>query len=234
MTIALAGCVWYVSNNAAGNGGTSSAPFDTLAQAETASGASHTIFVFDGDNTDHRLRRRRLRMNASQRLIGEARGPAWSAPTRCSPAEPRRATGRRSPTTNADVDRPRRRQRRSRGLDIDPQGTGGGIAGTTGDTGGGTIDDVNIVDAGTAGTQPGLELDATTGTFNVTNLDRQHQRRHRRAAQQRRHRRLRARPARSSITRRRAKGLDATGTDMGTSTFDADHRHRLGHRRRVA
>ena len=28
-----------------------SAPFDTLAQAETASGANHTVFVFDGDNT---------------------------------------------------------------------------------------------------------------------------------------------------------------------------------------
>ncbi len=35
VTIAIAGCVWYVSNDATGNSGTSSAPFDTLAQAET-------------------------------------------------------------------------------------------------------------------------------------------------------------------------------------------------------
>ena len=52
MTIAIAGCVWYVNNNdPAGNSGTSSAPFDTLAQAETVSLANHTVFVFDGDNT---------------------------------------------------------------------------------------------------------------------------------------------------------------------------------------
>ena len=57
-----------------------------------------------------------------------------------------------------------------RGFNIDPQGTGGGIAGASGDTGGGTIDDVNVVDTGTAGNQPGLELDSTTGTFNVSNL----------------------------------------------------------------
>ena len=61
VTIAIAGCVWYVSNNATGNSGTASAPFDTLAQAETASGANHTVFVFDGDNTATGVRRRRLR-----------------------------------------------------------------------------------------------------------------------------------------------------------------------------
>ena len=56
-----------------------------------------------------------------------------------------------------------------RGLNIDPQGAGGGIAGSTGDVSG-TIDDVNILDTGTFGTQPGLELDATTGTFAISNL----------------------------------------------------------------
>ena len=58
VTIAIAGCVWYVSNNAAGNTGTSVAPFDTLAQAETASGANHTVFVHDGDGTERGLRHR--------------------------------------------------------------------------------------------------------------------------------------------------------------------------------
>ena len=33
VTIAIVGCVWYVSNSAVGNSGTSDAPFDTLAQA---------------------------------------------------------------------------------------------------------------------------------------------------------------------------------------------------------
>ena len=43
--------MWYVNNNdPAGNSGTSIAPFDTLTQAETASAANYTVFVFDGDN----------------------------------------------------------------------------------------------------------------------------------------------------------------------------------------
>ena len=59
VTIAIAGWVWYVSNNARpATRGTSDAPFDTLAQAETASGANHTVFVFDGDNTHDRLQHR--------------------------------------------------------------------------------------------------------------------------------------------------------------------------------
>jgi hypothetical protein len=38
--------VWYVNNDdAQGNSGTSEKPFDTLAQAETASGTGHSIFV---------------------------------------------------------------------------------------------------------------------------------------------------------------------------------------------
>ena len=111
-----------------------------------------------------------------------------------------------------------------RGLNIDPQGTGGGIAGGTGDASG-TIDDVNITDTGTAGTQPGLELDGTTGTFTVSNLtvstngatgvrlnnagtvsfapDRQ---------------RSRSRPAAPPAW---SPSDGATGTNLGTSTFDA-------------
>ena len=37
VTIQITDCVWYVSNSAAGNSGTAAAPFDTLAQAQTAS-----------------------------------------------------------------------------------------------------------------------------------------------------------------------------------------------------
>jgi hypothetical protein len=110
-----------------------------------------------------------------------------------------------------------------RGLNIDPQGTGGGIAGSAGDTGGGTIDDVNIVDTGTFGTQPGLELDSTTGTFNISNL----------TVSTNGATGVRLNSAGTvnfasagtiSITSSGAAGLivlaGATGTSMGTSVFD--------------
>ena len=56
-----------------------------------------------------------------------------------------------------------------RGLTLDPSGAGAASPARTGDVSG-TIDDVNITDTGTAGTRPGLELDATTGRFAVSNL----------------------------------------------------------------
>ena len=75
VTIAIAGCVWYVSNNDTnGNSGTSSAPFDTLTQAENVSLANHTVFVFDGDNTSTGYDGNGYTMNAGERLIGEHEG----------------------------------------------------------------------------------------------------------------------------------------------------------------
>ena len=215
VTIAIAGCVWYVSNNAAGNSGTSDAPFDTLAQAETASGANHTVFVFDGDNTSTGYGGDGYAMNAGERLIGEHEGLVVGTDT-LHPANP----GAR-PTltaTNADViDLDDGTE--VRGFDIDPQGTGGGIAGTLGDTGGGTIDDVNIVDTATMGTQPGLELDSTTGTFNVSNLVVSTNG----AAGVRLNNAgtVAFSPASQiSVTSNGAPGLIGVGTAMGTSTFD--------------
>ena len=41
-----------------------------------------------------------------------------------------------------------------RGFILDPQGTGGGIEGAAGDTGGGAIDDVRIIDTGTGALSP--------------------------------------------------------------------------------
>ena len=132
VTIAIAGCVWYVNNNASGNSGTSSAPFDTLAQAETASGTNHTVFVFDGDNTLDRLRHR-LRDElgrAADRRVTRAwsstrRGGALTADT----LHPANAGAHPTLTaTNEDVialdD-----GNEVRGFNIDPEGTGGGIAG---------------------------------------------------------------------------------------------------------
>jgi hypothetical protein len=166
VTIAITGCAWYVNNNdAQGNDGTSEKPFDTLAQAETASAANHSIFVYDGDNTNSGYDAG-VDLKSGQKLIGEAAALIVSGDN----LHAADAANRPSLTdNNADVvaldD-----NNEVRGLQLDPQGTGGGIAGASGDTGGGTIDDVRIIDTGTAGTNPGLELDSTTGTFNVSDL----------------------------------------------------------------
>src|SRR3954471_2872901 len=56
-------------------------------------------------------------------------------------------------------------------FNLDPQGTGGGIFGTGLGATTVTLDDLNIADNGTKGTQPGLELDTNTGTTtNISNL----------------------------------------------------------------
>src|SRR3954467_6680970 len=56
-------------------------------------------------------------------------------------------------------------------FNIDPQGTGGGIFGTGLGATTVTLDDLNVVDNGTKGTQPGLGLDTNPGTTtNVSNL----------------------------------------------------------------
>jgi hypothetical protein len=56
-----------------------------------------------------------------------------------------------------------------KGVNIDPNGTGGGISGVAG-VASGTISDVKVTDTGTNATQAGLELNGTSGTFNVSNL----------------------------------------------------------------
>ncbi|MDX6681437.1 MAG: hypothetical protein QOG94_1476, partial [Solirubrobacteraceae bacterium] len=164
VTISISGCVWYVSNNAAGNAGTSTAPFDTLAQAESASAAGHTIFVFDGDNTTTGYGAG-IDLKANQRLLGETATLQIGADVLYAGVAANRPT---ITDNNADVVS-LASGNTVRGVQIDPQGTGGGVAGGAGDAGG-TIDDVRIIDAGTAGTQPGLELNGVTGTFDVSSL----------------------------------------------------------------
>jgi hypothetical protein len=52
VTLNVTSMVWYVKNNApAGGLGRSSDPFGTLVEAQTASAAGHTIYVFNGDGT---------------------------------------------------------------------------------------------------------------------------------------------------------------------------------------
>jgi len=161
------------NNDPAGNSGTSTAPFDTLAQAETASGNNHTVFVFDGDNTATGYGGDGYTMNSGERLIGEHEGltvdPDQGGPLAGQTLHPANPGAHPTLTaTGADVialdD-----ANEVRGFNLDPNGAGGGIAGGTGDVSG-TIDDVNINDTGTFGNQPGLELDTTSGTFAVSNL----------------------------------------------------------------
>jgi hypothetical protein len=224
VTIDIAGCVWYVNNNdPTGNAGTSTAPFDTLAQAEAASNANDTVFVFDGDNTSTGYGGDGYAMNSGERLLGEhegltvdpdgAGGPLASVTLH--PANP--GADPTLTASNADViDLDDANE--VRGFNLDPQGTGGGIAGSTGDVSG-TIDDVNINDTGTAGTQPGLELDGTSGTFAVSNF----------TVNTNGATGVRLTNAGTvtfaptgniSITSSNAAGLDASGTALGTSTFD--------------
>jgi hypothetical protein len=84
-------------------------------------------------------------LGANERLIGEAANLVVGSDTLHTGDPAKRPT---ITDTNADVvDLVGIIE--VRGLEIDPSGAGGGIAGATGDTGGGTIDDVRIIDTGT-------------------------------------------------------------------------------------
>jgi VCBS repeat-containing protein len=165
--------VWYVKNNqAAGGDGTSDTPFDTLAEAEAASGSGDTVYVFDGDNTSANLDTGYV-MDSGERLVGEARSlsadpdGAGSAPsTTIFPGTPG-AQPTLSATdedvvvlaAGASVD----------GFVLDPSGTGGGVFGGA-SASNVTVTNLDVVDTGTAGTQPGIELDGSTGTNVFSNV----------------------------------------------------------------
>ncbi len=222
VTIAISGCVWYVNNDdAQGNNGTSERPFNTLAQAETASGSGHSIFVYNGTGTTTGYAAG-FSLKANQQLIGEVADLVVGSDTLHTGVAGKRPTITDNNADVVDLDD----NTTVRGLTIDPQGTGGGIAGSTGDTGGGTVENVNIIDTGIAGTQPALELDATTGTFNISNLAIDNT-----AATTPPNTASGIRlnnagtvvfaPASPiTVTTKVAKALDLTGTALGTSTFD--------------
>ena len=213
--------MWYVNNNdPAGNSGTSSAPFDTLTQAENVSLANHTVFVFDGDNTSTGYDGNGYTMNAGERLIGEHEGLIVGSDT-LYPANPGM-----HPTLTAtgadviDLDD----GNEVRGLNIDPSGAGGGIAGGTGDVSA-TIDDVNILDTGTLRNPARARARRHHRHLRDLQPHGQHQRGDRGAPQQRRHRDLRGRRQHRDHLRDAAgllaTGGGATGVNLGTSKFDA-------------
>ncbi|HKP89926.1 MAG TPA: tandem-95 repeat protein [Thermoleophilaceae bacterium] len=173
VTIPLAERAWYVRNDAAANGtGRSSDPFDTLAEAESASNANDTVYVFDGDGTTTGYTTG-YALDPGERLIGEASDLTM---------DPDGGGGLGSETyfTGASANRPTLTASGEdvvtlasgatvRGVGLDPSTGGGGIFGTGGTTDG-TIDNVEIVDAGTPGEFAGFELVGTTGTFDVSDL----------------------------------------------------------------
>lgn len=214
VTIETAGCVWYVNNNATGNAGTSNAPFDTLAQAETSSAANDTIYVYDGDNTSVGYSDG-IDLKNGQRLLGEVADLQVGADLLASGSAglvPTLAASGADVVTLASGNT-------VQGFTIDPAGAGGGVAGGVGDVSG-TITNVQITDTGTAGTQPGLELDGTSGTFNVSDLQ----------VSTSGAIGIRTNNAGTvsfaaagtiSVTTTGAKALDLNGTNLGTSVFDS-------------
>ena len=173
LNLNIAGQVWYVDNAAAaGGGGTSAQPFDTLAEAEAASGTADTTFVFDGNDTSTGLGGG-YTMNDAERLIGEVSGltldPDGAGPLATVDLYPATA-GKRPVLTATDKDVVTLASNATiTGLGVDPSGSGGGVSGGAGVTTA-TISDVIINDAGTTGSQPGLELNGTTGTTRISNL----------------------------------------------------------------
>ena len=166
LNLPITGQVWYVRNNEpAGGDGTSDTPFDTLAEAEAASGTGDTVFVFDGSNTTTNLDTG-YAMNANERLIGQSQplalDPDAGGPLPTSTlfdgtpgAQPTLTASNEDVVvlaSNVLVD----------GVDVDPSGTGGGISGGAG-TDTVTVQNVNVTDTGTLGTQPGIEMDGTIG-----------------------------------------------------------------------
>ena len=78
VTINVSHLVWYVKNDAAAGGlGRSTDPFDTLAEAQIASAANETIYVFQGDGTTAG-QSAGITLQSGQWLIGE--GVALTVP----------------------------------------------------------------------------------------------------------------------------------------------------------
>ena len=172
VTIAITGCVWYVNNNdAQGNSGTSAKPFDTLAQAQAASNpvtpaTVGTTFVYDGDDTTTGYNTG-YTMNTGESLLSEGAMLIIGSDLLHAADSTNKAS---ITNNNADVVTLAGGST-VRSFNIDPQGTGGGVFGTGLGATTVTLDDLNVVDNGTKGTQPGLELDTNTGTTtNVSNL----------------------------------------------------------------
>ena len=237
VTMTVVGQVWYVDNSASGTGanGTSTNPFTTLTAAESASGEGDTVYIFAGNGTSSGLSGGAggYTMDANERLVGQHSGltldPDGAGATYGTFSLHAASAGARPILTStvvadvitlasgATVD----------GVTVDAVNGGGGIFGGTG-VSSVTISNVNITDTGTnaAGTQAALELNGTTGTQTISNLVINNT-----AATGQTSGSVGVllnnagtvnfvTASQISITTSGARGLDATGTNMSSSTFD--------------
>jgi hypothetical protein len=164
VTIAITGCVWYVDNTATGGSGTSTAPFGTLGQAQSASSPGDTIYVEHGDGTSSGYAAG-IALKSGQSLVGAAAPLQVGADVLATGDQAQRPL-----ITNSGADVVTLAAGDTvTGVQIDPSGAGG-ISGTGATVVGGTLADVKVIDTGTPGTQPGLELSNTTGTFDISDL----------------------------------------------------------------
>ena len=161
LEIPLSDQVWWVDNTAAAGGdGTSDGPFDTTAEAEAASGNGDTTYVFSGSgSTGYDTG---YTMDPSEEIYGQPHSLAVGGfvliqPPSISP--PRLTSASEGVITLDDGNTVRM-------LGIDPQGTHAGVVGGPGDD----VGVLNSLDVqGAAGhTGPGIELDSTSGPFDVT------------------------------------------------------------------
>lgn len=169
VTIVISDCVWYVSNDADGpSSGTSTAPFDTIAEAATASGDGDDLFVFKGDGTTTGYSTA-IALDDDQQLIGEASDLVVGGRTLHTGDPAKRPTITMATGTyvvGLGVGN------RIAGLELHPTtaGSGIGVVDVANDPGGdATIDDVRIVDTVAGGTA--LALQGVTGTNTIGDLE---------------------------------------------------------------
>ncbi|MFF2389566.1 Ig-like domain-containing protein [Agromyces sp. NPDC058104] len=168
--IAITDCVWYVSNDADGpSSGTSTAPFDTISEAATASGDGDDLFVFKGDGTTTGYSTA-IALDDDQQLIGEASDLVVGGRTLHTGDPAKRPTITMATglyVVGLGVGN------RVAGLEVHPTTDGGGGIGVVdivGDPAGDvTVDDVRIVDDVSGGI--GLALQGVTGTSRIGDLD---------------------------------------------------------------
>ena len=209
VTITISGCVWYVRADAPAAGdGRSQTPFNTLTAADTAAtGTGQTIYVFRVAGDSGAVSDASVDLLASQTLLGSAVNLVVDTATLYTGNDTLRPS---LTSTSVKLDD----GNIVRGLSISGTGSGAeAIEGGTGDVAG-TLD--NLIVTGTTG---GIELNTTSGTFNVSNLT------------------ITttggtgvaltnagtvnfASAGTITISSTGGKGLDATGTSLGTSTFD--------------
>ncbi|NYD28982.1 Ig-like domain-containing protein [Nocardioides kongjuensis] len=164
VTVPVSGCVWYVANDGPGNSGTSTAPFDTLAQAQVASGTDQTIYVDAGDGTSTGYAAG-IALKADQRLLGEAEDLVVGGVTLSAGVAGQRPLLTASGTDVVSL----AAGNTVAGLTIDPSGTSSGVAGGAGDVGG-VLRNLRVIDTGTAGTKAAVSLVSTTGAYSIQDV----------------------------------------------------------------